>query len=176
MQSRALAPLLLRSDRPSRLVGVLAAITGVALATAAVYPLKQVTPVVSLGVLYVLAVVVVSTFWGLYLGIATSILSAAAFNFFHLPPHGRFDLTDERDWVALLVFVVVAIATGSIAELARARSRESAQRREEADLAAEMAELLLGSTDLDAALARAGERLAAALGVPSAALALRDRS
>ena len=78
MSSPALVPLLLRSDRPSRLAGVLAAIGGVTLATAAVYPLKQVTPVVSLGVLYVLAVVVVSTFWGLYLGIATSILSAAA--------------------------------------------------------------------------------------------------
>src|SRR5438128_3467 len=129
MSSPALAPLLLRSDRPSRLAGVLAAIAGVGLATAAVYPLKRVAPVVSLGVLYVLAVVVVSTFWGLYLGIGTSILSAAAFNFFHLPPHGRFELADERDWVALLVFVVVAIATGSVAELARARSRESAQRR-----------------------------------------------
>src|SRR5437763_8839984 len=176
MSSPALVPLRLRSDRPSRLIGVLAAIGGVALATAAVYPLKQVTPVVSLGVLYVLAVVVVSTFWGLYLGIATSILSAAAFNFFHLPPHGRFDLTDERDWVALLVFVVVAIATGSIAELARARSRESAQRRDEADLAAEMAQLLLGSSDLDTALPRAGARLAAALGAPAAALALGDVS
>src|SRR5207244_84039 len=115
-------------------------------------------------------------FWGLYLGIGTSILSAAAFNFFHLPPHGRFTLADERDWVALLAFVIVAIATGSVAELARARSRESAQRREEADLAAEMAQLLLASTDLDAALARAGERLATALGVPSAALALGDVS
>src|SRR5207244_2282162 len=63
--------------------------------------------------------------------------------------------------------------TSSVAELARARSLESAQRREEADLAAEMAQLLLGSADLDAALARAGERLAAAVGVPSAALARR---
>jgi two-component system, OmpR family, sensor histidine kinase KdpD len=174
MRSRSLVPMLLRSDRPSRLAGVLAAIGGVALATAVVYPLKRVAPVDSLGVLYVLAVVVVSTFWGLYLGVATSLLSAAAFNFFHLPPHGRFALTDERDWVALLVFVLVAIATGSVAELARARSRESAQRREEADLAAEMAQLLLGSADLDTALARAGERLAAALGVRSAALALGD--
>ena len=125
MQSRALAPLLLRSDRPSRLVGVLAAITGVALATAAVYPLKQVTPVVSLGVLYVLAVVVVSTFWGLFLGIATSILSAAAFNFFHLPPPGRFALADERDWAALVALVVVAVATGLVADAARSRGLEA---------------------------------------------------
>src|SRR5438552_7022722 len=172
MSSPALVPLLLRSDRPSRLAGVLAAIGGVTLATAAVYPLKQVTPVVSLGVLYVLAVVVVSTFWGLYLGIATSILSAAAFNFFHLPPGGRFDLADERDWVALLVFVLVAVSTGLVAELARARSREAEQRRREADLASEMAQLLLGAADLEGAMRLASSRLAAAVGVPSATISL----
>jgi hypothetical protein len=48
-------------------------------ATALTYPLNHVSPVISLGVLYVLAVVVVSTFWGLMFGIGTSVLSAAAF-------------------------------------------------------------------------------------------------
>src|SRR3989441_4660657 len=152
MSSPVLSPLLLRSRRPSRALGVLAAVASVAVATALIYPLKRVSPVLSLGVLYVLAVVVVSTFWGLGLGIATSVLSAAAFNFFHLPPGGRFDLADERDWVALLVFVLVAVSTGLVAELARARSREAEQRRQEADLAAEMARLLLGTAHLEEAL------------------------
>ena len=124
---------------------MLAAVASVAVATALIYPLKRVSPVVSLGVVYVLAVVVVSTFWGLVLGVFTSVLSAAAFNFFHLPPRGRFDLADEREWVALLVFVVVAITTGLVAELARIRAREAQLRRQEADLAAEMAQLLLGA-------------------------------
>ncbi len=166
------APLRLSPNRPSAPAGVLVAVAGVAAATALIYPLKSVTPVLSLGVLYVPAVLVVSMLWGLGLGAATSVLSAAAFNFFHLPPGGRFDLADERDWVALLVFLIVAVATGMVAELARTRSREAEQRRQEADLAAEMAQLLLGSADLDGALREAGATLAAALGARSAAISV----
>ena len=99
------------------------AVASVGAATATVYPLKHVAPVVSLGVVYVLAVVVVSTFWGLVFGVGTAVLSAAAFNFFHLPPGGRFTLADGRNWVAPSVFVVVAVATGLVAELARTRGK-----------------------------------------------------
>ncbi|MEA2315225.1 MAG: two-component system, OmpR family, sensor histidine kinase KdpD [Solirubrobacteraceae bacterium] len=167
-----LSPLRLSSQRPSRAAGVLVAIACVAAATAAIYPLKRVTPVLSLGVLYVPAVLVVSMLWGLRLGIGTSVLSAAAFNFFHLPPGGRFDLADERDWVALLVFLIVAVATGMVAELARSSSREAEQRRQEADLAAEMAQLLLGSADLEGSLDAAAQRLARALGVDSTVISV----
>ena len=59
---------------------------------------------------------------GALVRVGTSVLSAAAFNFFHLPPGGRFTLADDRDWVALLAFVVVAVATG-LARRARARAR-----------------------------------------------------
>jgi two-component system, OmpR family, sensor histidine kinase KdpD len=174
MTSARLSPLLLKSERPSRLAGVLMALASVGTATAVIYPLKQVTPVLSLGVLYVPAVVVVSTFWGLTFGIGTSVLSAAAFNFFHLPPGGRFTLADDRDWAALLVFVVVAVATGLVAELARVRSVEAEQRRHEADLAAEMAQLLLGPANLEGALDAAAQRLSTALGLASAAICLSD--
>jgi two-component system, OmpR family, sensor histidine kinase KdpD len=172
MTHRTFTPLLLRSERPSRAAGVVAVLLGVAAATAVIYPLKQFTPLLSLGVLYVLAVVVVSTFWGLAFGIGTSLLSAAAFNFFHLPPHGRFALADDRDWAALVAFVVVAVAVGVVAEMARARGLEAERRRKEADLAADLAQLLLGSADVQDALAAAGERLAAALGVSAATIEL----
>jgi two-component system, OmpR family, sensor histidine kinase KdpD len=174
MTSTVLSPLLFKSDRPSRTAGVLAAIASVAVVTAVIYPLKQISPVLSLGVLYVLPVVVVSMFWGLFFGIATSVLSAAAFNFFHLPPGGRFALADDREWVALLAFVVVAVSTGLLAELARTRGREAEQRRQEADLSAEMARLLLGAADLPDALELTAQRLAAALGVASAAISLEQ--
>ena len=168
----ALGPRLLRSERPPRATGALLAIASVGAATAVIYPLKQVTPVLSLAVLYVPAVLVVAMFWGLALGVATSVLSAAAFNFFHLAPVDRFTLNDERDWAALLAFVVVAVAVGLVAELARASSREAEQRRQEADLAAEMAQLLLGAEDLEDVLGLAGERLAGALGLRAAKISL----
>jgi two-component system sensor histidine kinase KdpD len=172
MSNGRLSALPLRSDRPSRPLGVVAATACVAVATALVYPLKQVSPVASLGVLYVPGVVLVSTLWGLRFGIATSLLSAAAFNFFQLPPGGRFDLADEREWVALVVFVAVAILTGLVADVARVRSREAEQRRQEADLAAELAQLLLGTAELQDALRLAGDHLAASLGVSSATIRL----
>ena len=133
-------------------------------------PVEACDPVLSLGILYVLPVVAVSMFWGLSFGIATSVLSAAAFNFFHLPPGGHFTLADDREWVALLTLVLVATATGLLAELARTRGREAEQRRQEADLSAEMAQLLLGAADLESALEAAAPRLAAAVGAASAAL------
>ncbi|HEX4563123.1 MAG TPA: ATP-binding protein [Solirubrobacteraceae bacterium] len=176
MDQAALSSLFLRSERPSKASGVLAAAASVGAATAVIYPLKQVTPVLSLVVLYMLAVVVVSTFWGLAFGVATSVLSAAAFNFFHLPPLGRFALADDRDWAALVALVVVAVATGLVADAARSRGFEAERRRKEADLAAELAQLLLGSADVKDALDPAGERLASALGSSSARIELRADS
>jgi two-component system sensor histidine kinase KdpD len=163
---------LLKAQRPSPFIGLLVAIAGVALATTVIYPLKHLAPVVSLGVVYLLAVVAVSTFWGLALGVATGVASAAAFNFFHLRPVGLFTLSDGRDWVALSAFVAVAVATGMVGELARTRAKEADERRQEADLAAALAQLLLGAPRLGDALGPASRELADALGLPTASIAL----
>jgi two-component system, OmpR family, sensor histidine kinase KdpD len=146
----------------------------VAACTALIYPLRTVAPVVSLGVVYLLGVLVVSTLWGLWLGIATAVASAAAFNFFHIRPTGRFTIADSGNWVALVTFLVVAVAASTLAQLARARAEEAEARRQEADLAAEMARMLLRGDDLQASLPTVARRLAQALHLPSAAIELRE--
>jgi two-component system sensor histidine kinase KdpD len=173
MSRPTLSPLLLRTGRPSLALGVAVAILGVTLETLVIYPLAHLANVVSLGVVYLIAVVVVSTYWGVWLGFATALVSAAAFNFFHLPPVGRLTLADHRNWVALAAFVVVAAATGIVSDLARARAVEADERRRDADLATELARLLLGGPNLDDALAAASQRIAAAIGASSAAIELR---
>jgi two-component system sensor histidine kinase KdpD len=172
MRARALSPTLLRAERPSRASGIVVSLATVAASTLLVYALKHLAPAQTLGVVYLLAVVVVSIFWGLFFGVATAVLSAAAFNFFHLPPTGRFTLAHGRDWVGLAAFVAVAVAVGLVAELARSRARELEERRREADLASELAQLLLGAERLRDALGPAAERLAQALGVERAELRL----
>jgi two-component system sensor histidine kinase KdpD len=153
-------------------VGVIVALVAVALSTLIVYPLKHVAPVVSLGVVYLPAVLVVSITWGAWLGFATAIVSAAAFNFTQLPPIGRFAIHDSSNWVALVAFLVVAGLASSVAEVTRARTRDAEARRREADLAAEMARLLLRGDDLAQALPTAAARLAHALELSSAAIEL----
>jgi two-component system, OmpR family, sensor histidine kinase KdpD len=169
---RGVDPILLRGRRPGVALGLAAAVGSVALATAVLYPLKQLAPVVSLGVVYVLPVLALSISWGLAFGLLTGVLSAAAFNFFHLEPVGRFTIADSRDWVALLTFLAVAAAASSLAEAARARADEAVDRRREADLAVELARLLLGGDALPDALALAARRLAEAIGAVSASIEL----
>src|SRR5215469_7912944 len=130
-------------DRPPMWLGIALAALAVAVATALIYPLKSVAPAVSLSVVYLPAVLLVSAYWGLWLGLFTSLLSAAAFNWFHIPPVGKFTIADSRNWVALTAFVLVAAVASTMAEIARGRALEAERRRGEADLAATLARELL---------------------------------
>jgi two-component system sensor histidine kinase KdpD len=164
--------LLLTSEPPPRRTGAIVAVVLVALCTLLIYPLKHAAPVVSLGIVYMLAVLVVSVTWGVGLGVLTAVLSAFAFNYFHLPPVGRLIIHDADNWVALIAFLVVAMLASSVAEVTRARTREASERRREADLSAEMARLLLGGRRLSEDLPTAAARLSQVLGLPSAAIEL----
>ena len=161
------------AERPSLWIGVPAAALAVAVATAAIYPLKSLAPAVSLSVVYLPAVLLISVYWGLWLGLLTALASAAAFNFFHIPPVGRFTIADSRNWVALAAFVLVAVVVSAMAEIARARTIEAERRRAEADLAAALARELLAGTQTQAALATSARRIAQALAIHSAAIELR---
>jgi two-component system sensor histidine kinase KdpD len=146
---------------------LLAAVASVAAITVANYGLRELVPVVSTGVVYMLAVLLVSSRWGLWLGLLTAVLSGAAFNFFHLPPTGRFTIADEQNWVALVIFLVVAAVTSKLADAARSRAAEAETRRREADLTAEMARLLLGGAEVEESLQLVGQRIAQTFELPS---------
>ena len=162
----------LAGARPRPATGAVVSLVMVAAGTAAIYPLKRNAPTVTLSVVYLPAVLLVSTYWGLVFGLATSLLSAAAFNFFHLPPIGRFTIADSRNWVALGAFTIVAVAASTIAELARSRAAEAEARRGEADLAAALARALLAGSDTHHALGTTARLLATSLAMPSAAIEL----
>jgi K+-sensing histidine kinase KdpD len=128
-------------------VGVLASLTAIGLGTVVVYPLDDVAPVVSLGIVYLPGVLLISIIWGWGLGLFTSVASVIAFNWFHLPPVGHFTVAEDRDLVALAVFAIAAIATSTLAEFARTRAAEAEHRGEEANRA--LAELAALSRERD---------------------------
>jgi two-component system sensor histidine kinase KdpD len=158
--------------RRSPLIGLLAAFLSVALITGSIYGLREIVPVVSTGVVYMLAVLLVSSYWGLAMGLLTAVMGAAAWNFFHIPPTGRFTIAEGENWVALAVFLIAAVAISGLAGAAQARAEEAETRRREADLTAEMARLLLGGTELDESLRAAGRRVATAFSLPSVSIEL----
>ena len=129
----------------------------VALATLLVYPLKEVAPAVSLGVVYIPGVLFIATLWGWRIGLLAAVASALAFNWFHIPPTGRFDVAADRDAVALVTFVIVAIIGSAVAEMARARAAEAERRRQETDaVLAELRELSAERDRMEAEAIEAG--------------------
>ncbi len=119
---RALAAL----DESNPFVGVCASIGLVAATTGVIAVLDDWIPVLSLGVLYLVAVLPVAALWGLPYAVAVSVGSMLAFNFFFLEPVHTFTLADSRNWLALLVFVLTSVVVSELAARSRRRARESA--------------------------------------------------
>src|SRR6266540_473333 len=112
--------------RRARPLGRAAASLGaVALVTGGIFALKPVAPVLSLGVLYLFAVLPVAALWGLPLALAVSVVSMLTFNWFLLPPTHTFRLADSENWVALAVYLVTAVSVSELAARARRRAAEA---------------------------------------------------
>lgn len=154
-----------RPARPSP-ADVALALGGVVLATLAVEALKGVAPAVSLGVFYVLPVLLVATRSGVGLGVATAVVSMGAYNWFELPPVHRFTLADERHWAALGVLLVVAVVSARIAEAGRRDAARADRARREADLVADLTTIVLSDRQVATALPAAAARLREHLGGP----------
>jgi two-component system sensor histidine kinase KdpD len=81
--------------------------------------------------LLLLVILITATAVRMRVAIAVSIVATAAFNFFLLPPFYTFTLDDPQNWVALFVFLVVAIIASQLSAAARARALEAVGRRDE---------------------------------------------
>ncbi len=80
---------------------MLACIVAVAVITGVIFGLRSYVPVLSLGALYVFAVLPVAVAFGIGYAAAVSIASMLAFNWFFLAPVHTFTLADSSDWLAL---------------------------------------------------------------------------
>src|SRR5438105_6279782 len=165
-----------RPHGPSEIaIGLLASAGAVALVTAVIAVVHPYVPVLSLGVVYVFAVLPVAVLWGFAYAIAVSIASMLAFNWFYLPPTHTFRLADSANWFVLAVYLVTAVVVSELAARARRRAREAEQRARETALLAEIATALLQDVDIRDVLERIGAQAAAVLGVAAATIELGAR-
>ncbi|HVS84013.1 MAG TPA: DUF4118 domain-containing protein, partial [Gaiellaceae bacterium] len=135
-----------------RFAPALVGVASLTVVTGAIELLKPHIPVLSLAVLYLLAILPVAALWGAVYAVAMAVASMLAFNWFFLPPLYTFTLQDSRNWFALLVFVVTAVVVSQLA----VRSRRQAQ---QAQLHARAATELLEERERLAAEALEAEAL-----------------
>jgi two-component system sensor histidine kinase KdpD len=159
-------------DTADVVVGVLVGAGAVALVTAAIGVLDKWIPVLSLGALYVFAVLLVAVVWGLAYALPVAVASMLAFNWFFLEPTHTFHLREGENWLVLVLYLVVAVVASELAAEARRRAREAEQREREAALLAEAAASLLGGGAVADELDGIAARTAAVLGVSHAWITL----
>jgi two-component system sensor histidine kinase KdpD len=146
-------------------VATCVSVAAVGIVTAAIFALRDHVPVLSLGVLYLPAVLAVAVWFGLIYAVAVSIASMLAFNFFFLPPVHTLALRDSENWFALGVYLVTAVVVSELATRSRRRAADAAQREREATFLADVSGILLEAEHVQSRLKEVAAAAAAVLGV-----------
>ena len=170
----ALAGSRVRELAGSQLAAPATALLLVAASTAMVALVTPTVPYDAGGVIYLVGVLGVSSIYGLWWGLATSLASALAFNFFFLPPQHTLVINSSSDWAALAAFALTALVTSNLASRARRERDEAARRAAEARLSESFATLIADADELAAVLPTLASQASRALGAATAS-SIADR-
>lgn len=87
----------------------------------------------TVALMMLLVVLGVATRWGLVEATFTSIAAVLAFNYFFLPPIGKFTIADPQNRVALFAYLVTAITASQLSARAQRRAKEALNRKQETE-------------------------------------------
>ena len=169
----AIIPLVLKLPRWQILR--FAAAAGMVLAIVLIF--RHVVPAnaTSVALIFLLAILYVSAFWGLRVSIFMSLLATFTFNYYFLPPLGTLTIADPQNWVALTAFLITAITASRLSEQARQRARDANRRRQEIERLYAFAQQMLVAGGVVELLNAIPRHIVESYEVQDAALYLADR-
>ena len=107
---------------------------------------------------YVFIVLVVAAKWGLAESFVTSVAAMLCLNYFFLPPILSLTIADPQNWVALFVFLAIALTASNLSSSARQRANDAQARRNEVERLYQLSRsLMLVDTSRDLGLQIAGQ-------------------
>ncbi|MEV4708648.1 DUF4118 domain-containing protein [Actinoplanes sp. NPDC049316] len=108
--------------------------------------------------LFLAAVVGVALIGGLWPALLAAVAGSLLLNWFFTPPVGRFTIAEGQNWLALAIFVVVALAVSWVVDTAARKTRQAAEAGADAQTLATVAGgVLRGERPLIALLERLRE-------------------
>ena len=96
------------------IAAIVSSVLVTAVVTALVYLLEGLAPTLSLGALYVLAVMPIALFFGRAWAIVVSVASMIVFNFAFIPPTFRLTLHGAENWLVFGVYVVTGLLVSDL--------------------------------------------------------------
>jgi K+-sensing histidine kinase KdpD len=109
----------------NRWAGYLAALFGVAAITGLLKIFGEGINAATVALALLLVVLLIATAWGSRPAVLASVLGVAGFNFFFLPPVGRFTVDAPANWIALAAFLITAVTAGQLSARAKRRAEEA---------------------------------------------------
>src|SRR5215468_6006752 len=120
-------------------IGVFAAVLAIVLVTVLLLPLRETVNSTTIALVQLLVIVLVATFFRRWAALTASVLAAFSFNFFFLPPYGTLTIAEPQNWVALFVFLAVALTVGNLSAMSNRRRIEAERLYKELEEAFEIA-------------------------------------
>jgi two-component system sensor histidine kinase KdpD len=107
---------------------LLLSLAGVAVVTYTAYSVIPHNPT-TVGFAYLLLVLLIASTWGLAEATLASLAATLAFNFFFLPPIGKFTIADPQNWVALFSFLATALIASRLSARVKKQALDAVERQ-----------------------------------------------
>jgi two-component system, OmpR family, sensor histidine kinase KdpD len=144
---------------------------GIALLSGKVLHLNATTA----ALVFVLAILAVSTVWGMAVSIFMSIVATLAFNYYFLPPMGALTVANPQNWIALFAFLIVSVLASHLSTRARQQAEDASARRRDIEKLYAFSQGLLESGNVIQLLNRIPTQIVLIFEVGAAALLLADK-
>src|ERR1700674_3443004 len=124
---------------------------------------------------YLLAILGVSTLWGLAVSVFMSLAATLTYNYYFLPPVGTFTIVDPQNWIALFTFLATSILASDLSTRARNQAAEANRRRHEVERLYKFSQRLLSAGNPIELLNAIPRQIVETFEVGAAALFLSDK-
>jgi len=158
-------------NRLLQFAGALALVAGVTAFYLKVYSANHTT----IALTFILAILAVSTVWDMAVSVVMSFAAMLSFNYFFLPPTGKFTIADPQNWTSLFTFLVVAVIASHLATRARQKAADASARRREIERLYSFSRGLLQARNVMELLNRVPVQIVEAFEVGAAAIFLADK-
>jgi two-component system, OmpR family, sensor histidine kinase KdpD len=135
-------------------------VISIAVITAAGKAFQPALDLVTIALVYLLPVLLSAVRWGLWPSLAASFLGILSFDFFFVPPVWSMTVSDVRYLLSFVIFLVVALVTGTLAAKLRDQARAAGQRERRMAALYSLSHRIAAETDLQGVLRTVVETVA----------------
>lgn len=134
---------------PTKLLSFVYAVLVTSLIAAFLFMLRDQLNTSTVALLYLLSVLVSTTFWGLLPGVLSAFAAFLGYNYFFLQPYYTFAVHETQDIIALIIFLIIAVFISQLVGRARANLAAAVARESETTRLYELSLDLAGVNSLE---------------------------